>query len=1183
MIKPILYLLITILILVIIVIIVIIVRHHFKKVEKFAYGIYGINCFNNKPLKILDNTILEQQSGDYHYLRFTYNGSGDERTYTLTLYTDVLCDILIVGGGASGDSASSGLAGSPNRGAGGGGGGVLYMVNQILPANTYKINVGRGGLSSSNDGKDSNIKKSDNSQIIIDGIKLIGRGGGKPIGNLGGKGGGRDGWFLGFTFWIGSGYHYGGFPKSGGNGGGAGSSSGLGRDVNITNQVVHYGAGGQQGNGVAGDGNNGEANTGEGGGGAVGELSTSQLYNGGAGGSGIVIIRFKISEKCVYSCGNNYHGQLGLDSTDLQKKTPTLIEKYYDSEEPITYTEIQIDKISVGGFHSLFLTSEGHVYSCGYNRFGQLSFDSGSKEEDIDDNDGKEWDGRDYPYHTRPVLIKEYYDITLDARHDYSNIKIDKISCGYNHSLFLTREGHVYSCGRNKYGTLGLDSLDESIKTPTLITTYYDSDSKSITYKRIKITEISSGHSHILLLTSEGRVYSCGYNMFGQLGLDTSGSGEDKFTPTLIRTYYDSNYVSHNYDSIRITKISCCYHSLFLTSDGRVYSCGLNSNGQLGLGTFGSGEDKSTPTLITGLSNVTEISAGDSHSLFLTSEGHVYSCGWNKYGQLGLGTSGSDKDESTPTLIRTYFDSDYVSHNYDSIMITKISTKSDHNLFLTSDGHVYSCGNNWLGQLGLGTSESGKDKSTPTLITGLSNVTEISAGGDAYSLFIYVRPKVYSCGWNEFGQLGLDSTDLQKKTPTLIETYYDSDSVRHNYDKITITKISCGFAHSLFLTRTGLVYSCGYNWYGQLGFDSGTMDQDDDLTDGREWKTQYKPYHTRPTLISGLSNVREISAGTYHSLFLTRGGHVYSCGRNNYWQLGLNSTDSQKKTPTLIERYYDSDYISHTYDTITITEISTGQYHSLFLTSEGRVYSCGDNWFGKLGLGTDGFTVSSVNKPTLIRTYNDSDLNPITYDEITITKISLGIDHSLFLSRDNRVYSCGNNNSGELGLGTSGSGKDKSTPTLISGLSNVIEISAGHYHSLFLTRDGHVYSCGNNWYGQLGLNSTESQKETPTLIRTYQYSDFETINYTDIKIIKIFAGGNYSLFLTSVGLVYSCGENYDGQLGYDSGPKEDDKDSTDGREWTNNTPYHIRPTLITDVSNVREIACGDKHSFFISG
>ena len=546
MIKSILYLLITILI---IVIIVIKVRHHFKKIEKFAYGNYGIQCYYDKPFRISDNSIFGQQSGDYHYLRFIYNGSGDERIYTLNLYADVLCDILIVGGGASGASAHGGIVGgSPNRGGGGGGGGVVYIINRILNAGTYKINVGRGGLPSSKDGKDSNIKNSDNSQVIIDGIELIGKGGGKPRGNLGGAGGGRDGGFQGLTFWDGEGYDYGGYNRSGGNGGGAGSSSGIGRDVNITNQIVHYGAGGKQGSGVGVAGNNGDANTGEGGGGAVGDLSTTQRYNGGYGGSGIVIIRFIMKENgVIYSCGLNDLGQLGLDSTDTKKNIPTLIEKYYNSSGVIiNYSDIIITKISLGYKHSLFLTSEGRVYSCGYNWNGQLGL-------------GNQFERKN------PTLIHKYYDNTESV--NYNMIRITEISSGLEHSLFLTSEDCVYSCGSNWNGQLGLGTGGEGTKEtrPTLIETYYDSDSEAINYDKIIITKISSGGMHSLFLTSEGRAYSCGDNLNGQLGLGTNGEGNDKSSPTLIETYYYNSGKSRNYSNIRITEITAnYYHSLFL-------------------------------------------------------------------------------------------------------------------------------------------------------------------------------------------------------------------------------------------------------------------------------------------------------------------------------------------------------------------------------------------------------------------------------------------------------------------------------------------------------------------------------------------------------------------------------------------------------------------------------------------
>ena len=129
------------------------------------------------------------------------------------------------------------------------------------------------------------------------------------------------------------------------------------------------------------------------------------------------------------------------------------------------------------------------------------------------------------------------------------------------------------------------------------------------------------------------------------------------------------------------------------------------------------------------------------------------------------------------------------------------------------------------------------------------------------------------------------------------------------------------------------------------------------------------------------------------------------------------------------------------------------------------------------------------------------------------------------------------------------------TPRLISGLSNVRDISCGRYHSLFLTSEGRVYSCGNNEYGNLGLG-TISRLPIPRLISVLS------------NVREIACGYLHSLFLTSEGRVYSCGSNWNGQLGLGT-----------GGEGTKETS----PTLITNVSNVREIACGYDHSILICG
>jgi alpha-tubulin suppressor-like RCC1 family protein len=427
----------------------------------------------------------------------------------------------------------------------------------------------------------------------------------------------------------------------------------------------------------------------------------------------------------VTSCGWNNYGQLGINSTEFERK---LIKVRIQNN---MFNNIKITKISCEGYHSLFLTSQGHVYSCGWNRYGQLGFDSGSKTQDTDPTDGREWDSYDYPYHIRPVLIQKYYNSNSEEI-NYDRITITKISAGYKHSLFLTSNDQVYSCGYNKSGQLGLNSEKQWKKTPILISGFSN------------VTEASAGHDYSLFLTSDGHVYSCGYNGPGNLGL---GNKDKQITPTLIQKYYNSNSEEINYDRITITKISAGdSHSLFLTRDGQVYSCGLNRDGQLGLGTSGYGNKELSPKLITtyyGNNGVTtnyetividEISTGERHSLFLTRDGQVYSCGQNDWGQLGLGTSGSGSEKSSPTLIETY-STDSESDNYSSIVITKISTGHYHNLFLTSNNQVFGCGFNSKGQLGLNANED--EITTPRLIqiTSDTEITEISCGGN-HSLFL---------------------------------------------------------------------------------------------------------------------------------------------------------------------------------------------------------------------------------------------------------------------------------------------------------------------------------------------------------------------------------------------------------------------------------------------------------------
>ena len=86
-------------------------------------------------------------------------------------------------------------------------------------------------------------------------------------------------------------------------------------------------------------------------------------------------------------------------------------------------------------------------------------------------------------------------------------------------------------------------------------------------------------------------------------------------------------------------------------------------------------------------------------------------------------------------------------------------------------------------------------------------------------------------------------------------------------------------------------------------------------------------------------------------------------------------------------------------------------------------------------------------------------------------------NHCIAVTKEGRVFACSSNEYGQLGLYTKG--KFVKEFTEISSLKGyeIQEAYAGHYHSLFMTRDGKIFSCGNNKYGELLLNNGPTKKD----------------------------------------------------------------------------------------------------------
>ena len=368
---------------------------------------------------------------------------------------------------------------------------------------------------------------------------------------------------------------------------------------------------------------------------------------------------------------------------------------------------------------------------------------------------------------------------------------------GGSHTMALSSDGKVYAWGYGGSGRLG-DGNYANSTIPVAVTTTGVLSGKTI-------TAISAGSGHSLALASDGTVYAWGNNTSGRLGINsTNATGTPKSVVTTGTPMSGKTIVGISAGAA---------HSLALASDGTVYAWGNNGSGRLGNGD-GTNADALVPAAIetagTPMSGKTivAISAGETHSLALASDGTIYSWGARMYGRLGDGSTSAST--ALPVAVTT------TGTPMEGKTITAISAGYSHSLALASDGTVYSWGYNSSGQLG---NNSTATSTVPVAVTTTGTpmsgktITAIAAGS-YHSLALASDGTVYTWGYNNYGQLGNNST-----TTSYVPVAITTTGVLAGK---TIIAIAGGSSHSLALASDGTVYTWGYNNYGQLGNNSTT-------------------------------------------------------------------------------------------------------------------------------------------------------------------------------------------------------------------------------------------------------------------------------------------------------------------------------------------------------------------------
>ena len=332
-----------------------------------------------------------------------------------------------------------------------------------------------------------------------------------------------------------------------------------------------------------------------------------------------------------------------------------------------------------------------------------------------------------------------------------------------------------------------------------------------------------------------------------------------------------------------------------------------------------------------------------------------------------------------------------------------------HTITLSDDGTAHSFGKNNDGALGLGHNDN---VSLPTPIPNLPKINQISCGM-YFTVCVDDEGFIWSFGKNDSGQLGTGNTTNFNVPQKVL-------------DIPPVLSVDCGSEHTLIITNDDNLWSWGKNICGQLFHGD---------TEGRS-----KPQKT------SFSDISKISAGFNHSLFQNNNGEIFACGANSCGECGLGHFNHPQITPSLILNLPSN-----------IFHFVCGSCQSLFLDSDGNVFSVGYNFFGQLGLGHN---------------TNQNVLNKIP-NIPPIKTISCVHSSCYLIDFEGNLRNFGYNGEGQLGHGDK---TNINTPKKINTLKYIQQISYGScgFHFLAKNSQNQIFVFGRNDYGQLGTGDTQS-------------------------------------------------------------------------------------------------------------
>jgi len=248
-----------------------------------------------------------------------------------------------------------------------------------------------------------------------------------------------------------------------------------------------------------------------------------------------------------------------------------------------------------------------------------------------------------------------------------------------------------------------------------------------------------------------------------------------------------------------------------------------------------------------------------------------------------------------------------------------------------------------------------------------------------------------------------------------------------------VAQVACASTHTLAVTVSGELFSCGGNDHGQCGLGHAIA----------------QPALQKVAVPSG-ARIMQAACGGRHTIVLTANGELLACGDNSCGQLALGQHTTGKLTLQRVAMPGGS----------LIAQVGCGRYHTLAVTVTGELLGCGDNSYGQLSLGRTKAqpTFQKIGVPGGAR----------------VAQAAGGGRHTLVVTVTGELWACGSNVYGQLGLGHT-TAQYMLQRVAVPDDAPVSQACCSGTHTVVVTAAGHLLSCGHNLQGQLGLGHTVDQ------------------------------------------------------------------------------------------------------------